>query len=160
LVQRRPLALRSCSAEALVERALREAEQEPGAHVALVATDVSGDLVGDEYLMGCALRLAITNALQFAKPDAELKVAVSAGSTPNGGWSIRIGDNGVGLAPEYREKAFRMFWRLDPHRPGAGPGAGLAIVRRILRRHGGEARFLDCAAGACIELCLPGRSGQ
>jgi len=160
LVQRRPMALRCCSAEVLVEKALREAEQEPGAHSALVATDVSGHCLVDEYLMGSALRLAIANALQFAKPGVQLKVAISGGSTADGGWSIRIGDNGVGLAPEYREKAFRMFWQLEPHHPGAGPGSGLAIIRRIVRRHGGEARFLDCAAGACLELRLPGRIGQ
>jgi signal transduction histidine kinase len=48
-----------------------------------------------------------------------------------------------------------MFWRLNPDDTAGGVGAGLAIVRRIVRRHGGEARFVPGAAGACVEVELP-----
>jgi light-regulated signal transduction histidine kinase (bacteriophytochrome) len=70
-------------------------------------------------------------------------------------WVGRVMDEGIGLDPAYHEKAFRMFWRLNPDCTASGVGAGLALVRRIVRRHGGEARFLPSAAGACIEVGLP-----
>src|SRR5262249_38041592 len=138
-------------------KALREAEQEPGAHAALVDINVTGELIGDEYLIECALRLAIANALQFPKAGADLKVEISGGPSPDGGWIFQIADNGIGLAREYQEKAFLMFWKLERHRVTTSLGAGLSIIRRILRRHGGDARFIDRNAGACLELRLPGR---
>src|SRR5262249_29947407 len=150
--------LKRCRAEALVEKALAEAEQEPGAHEARININVLGDVVCDEYLMGCALRLAIANALQFSQPGAQHMVQIRGGQSADGSWAFEIADNGVGLAREYWDKAFHMFWKLDRHRPAPSLGSGLAIVRRVLRRHGGEARFIDTGEGACLELKLPARS--
>jgi signal transduction histidine kinase len=68
---------------------------------------------------------------------------------------VRIADNGQGIAPEHRERVFGMFQHLNGEESYLGVGAGLAICRRIARRHGGEARFIDRAEGACFELALP-----
>jgi light-regulated signal transduction histidine kinase (bacteriophytochrome) len=70
-------------------------------------------------------------------------------------WRMQIADNGLGVEPAYRDKAFGMFRRLNGESAYPGVGAGLAICRRVARRHGGEVRFLDCAEGACVELALP-----
>jgi signal transduction histidine kinase len=70
-------------------------------------------------------------------------------------WVGRIVDDGVGLEPAYHEKAFRMFWQLNVDDSEGGVGAGLAIARRIARRHGGEVRFIPRTAGACVEVELP-----
>jgi signal transduction histidine kinase len=66
-----------------------------------------------------------------------------------------VRDNGVGVEPRHREAAFAMFRRLNGGDVYPGAGAGLAICRRIARRHGGEARFVDCAEGACVEFAVP-----
>jgi signal transduction histidine kinase len=51
-----------------------------------------------------------------------------------------------------------MFQRLNGESAYPGVGAGLAISRRIARRHGGDVAFLDCELpGACGELWLPRR---
>ena len=52
-----------------------------------------------------------------------------------------------------------MFRQLNTEGAYAGVGAGLAICRRIARRHGGEAMFLDCDEGACVELSPSAHQG-
>jgi hypothetical protein len=59
-----------------------------------------------------------------------------------------VRDNGVGIAPQHHERIFKMFTRLHPHHHphphhsrdafGGGLGAGLAIVKKIIERHGGR----------------------
>jgi signal transduction histidine kinase len=51
-----------------------------------------------------------------------------------------IADNGIGIPDEYRKKIFQVFQHVHPSR-GKGEGMGLAIVRRIIERHGGRIWF-------------------
>jgi signal transduction histidine kinase len=53
------------------------------------------------------------------------------------------------------ERLFGMFYRAHPEAGYPGSGAGLAIARRILRRHGGDIRFCDWPQGARVEISLP-----
>ena len=53
---------------------------------------------------------------------------------------VRVRDEGPGLTPEERERAFDRFWR---SRDGEGSGLGLAIVRRLIEQDGGEVRLLE-----------------
>ena len=48
-----------------------------------------------------------------------------------------VRDNGVGIAQEYRAKMFQVFQHVH-NTPNRGEGMGLAIVRRIVERHGGR----------------------
>lgn len=55
----------------------------------------------------------------------------------NGVFYVR--DNGIGIAPEFHEDVFRMFKRLNhPADYGAGSGAGLSFVRKVVETHGGQ----------------------
>jgi signal transduction histidine kinase len=52
--------------------------------------------------------------------------------------AVFVRDNGIGMPEHLREQAFQLFRRLHPAAGHDGSGAGLAIVRRIVERHGGQ----------------------
>jgi signal transduction histidine kinase len=61
---------------------------------------------------------------------------------------VYVSDNGIGIPPEDREEVFRVFRRLhSTPEYGPGSGAGLAIVRRIVERHGGSVWIEDSEEG-------------
>ncbi|MBW8760956.1 MAG: sensor histidine kinase, partial [Burkholderiales bacterium] len=67
---------------------------------------------------------------------------------------IDVEDNGPGLPPELRGRAFERFVRGGT--AGEGCGLGLAIVREIVEHHGGSAELLPAAPQGCIaRLTLP-----
>jgi light-regulated signal transduction histidine kinase (bacteriophytochrome) len=157
-VQQAPLAPRSCDASSVVGNAVARAGEIIRANEAQVSIDVSGVIWGDAQLLVNSFRRVIENAVQFRRPGAPARVKL-LGREEEGAWTLRVADAGVGLEERFWERAFRMFWRLEPR--GAGRiGAGLAICRRILRRHGGDARFVACDHGACLKIALPGRAAE
>jgi signal transduction histidine kinase len=98
-------------------------------------------------------RELVDNAIKFRSPDRPCRVQVTAAQEGDH-WIARVSDNGIGLNPEFQDKAFRMFWQLNGEKT-AGVGAGLAICRRIARRHNGDIRFASTNEGTRVELVLP-----
>jgi light-regulated signal transduction histidine kinase (bacteriophytochrome) len=121
---------------------------------AKVTCESLGEIVADRELLTLALHHLIENAIKFRRSGYPPRIAISCAHDAQT-WRVRISDNGPGVPSAYREKAFRMFQRLNPEGVYPGLGAGLAICRRIARRHGGEVSFRDCEDGASIELALP-----
>jgi chemotaxis family two-component system sensor kinase Cph1 len=112
------------------------------AGVEIEPPDESATVFADPVLLGEVLINFLVNAAKYARPDGLRRVSVGvAPVTPPGGTQQRpavfVADNGVGIPPELREQAFELFRRLHPGGPD-GSGAGLAIVRRIVERHGGQ----------------------
>jgi signal transduction histidine kinase len=78
-------------------------------------------------------------------------VTLSAAAVP-GAVEVRVADQGPGIPPADRERAFDRFWRA-PHAVGDGTGLGLAIVRRLVRADGGDV-VLDEAPGGGLEAVV------
>ena len=99
---------------------------------------------GDPRLLRRLLRNLLENARRHGRPPIELHIART-----EGGAQIRVCDHGAGIPEPERERVFEPFYR----RPGAaqGSGLGLALVRQIARRHGGDAH---CAAGDGATACF------
>ena len=78
----------------------------------------------------------IGNALKFR---GEEPPRIHIGVERQGGeWVLAVGDNGIGIDPQYFERIFQAFQRLHNQRKYAGSGIGLAICKKIVERHGGR----------------------
>jgi light-regulated signal transduction histidine kinase (bacteriophytochrome) len=116
--------------------------EEAGVEVALPAPGVVLD--ADPVLLDQVLVNLLVNAAKYARPDGPRRVEV--GLEPPATLFVR--DNGIGMPSHLREQAFDLFRRLHPAALGAeGSGAGLAIVRRIIERHGGQVWAGDSPGG-------------
>jgi two-component system sensor histidine kinase TctE len=106
---------------------------------------------GVELLLREALVNLVDNAVRYASSGAAITVRLRRAGDDV--W-IDVEDNGPGLTPDLRERAFERFVRGAAH--GEGCGLGLAIVREIAERHGGSAELLPAAPRGCIaRLTLP-----
>jgi signal transduction histidine kinase len=90
---------------------------------------------GDPRLLRRMIRNLLENARRHGSPPTEIKLAKIGDEI-----ELRVCDSGPGVPPAEREKLFEPFYR----------GLGLSIVRRIARRHGGEAR----CEGNCFVVTL------
>ena len=106
------------------------------------------------------LRNLIDNALRYAKSGVEVAARREAGEAV-----LTVSDDGPGIPPADRERAFDRFVRLDDARSRddtgtGGAGLGLAIVRAIARTHGGSAQLEDATPGLRAVVRLPAAPDQ
>lgn len=82
----------------------------------------------------------IGNAVKFTRQRAETQITVASMPDPQASdvTAYFVRDNGVGFDPRYAHKLFALFQRLHRAEEYEGFGAGLAIVERIVTRHGGR----------------------
>lgn len=79
----------------------------------------------------------IANSLKFTRTREAARIEI--GSFPEDGKLVYfVRDNGVGFDMQYADKLFSVFQRLHDEKEYEGTGIGLAIVHRIIQRHGGE----------------------
>ena len=79
----------------------------------------------------------ISNALKYTKNVKETVIEISW-EEKNGEIIYSIADNGSGFDMEYYDKLFGVFQRLHSQEEFEGTGVGLAIVERIIQKHGGK----------------------
>lgn len=94
-------------------------------------------LQADPLQMRQLFQNLIGNALKFHKPDVAPIINVSCEKKQDK-LLITVKDNGVGFDKQYAEKVFQIFQRLYGRGEFEGTGMGLAIVRKIVERHGGS----------------------
>lgn len=141
-------------ADALPEA--RESARRTNARVAEIAVEPVL-MRGDRAKLRRALVHLLANGLSFTPADGEVRVSSSV--TNDGRLLIRVADTGRGFAREELGQAFRPFPRVrsvERADPLAGPGVGLALVRRYIELHGGTVRIdTEQGQGTTITCALP-----
>jgi signal transduction histidine kinase len=84
----------------------------------------------------------VANALDASPADSVVTVRVAG---ENGSVSVHVVDEGPGLTPEQRARAFDRFWRSKPG--GGGSGLGLAIVRKLVEADAGRVELREAPGG-------------
>jgi signal transduction histidine kinase len=106
---------------------------------------------GDPRLLRRLLRNLLENAHRHGVPPATVKI-----SCANQVATLRVWDEGPGVQDQEFERVFEPFFRPRGTLDNNGAGLGLALVRQIARRHGGEARCALMKDGrSCFEVELP-----
>lgn len=97
----------------------------------------------------------LSNALKYSRPRDPAHIGV--GYEDKGQhWEFYVSDNGVGFDMRYADKLFGVFQRLHTQEEFEGTGIGLANVRQIIRRHGGETRATSQpGVGTTLFFTLP-----
>ncbi len=108
-------------------------------------------VLAEPSLLREAIANVIDNAIRYAGAGAEVTVGLDCLPDSSVVW---VRDNGPGIAPELRQRVFERFFRGTE--TGNGCGLGLAIVRDIVRRHGGEVELEHpTPRGLVVRLRLP-----
>jgi two-component system sensor histidine kinase SenX3 len=112
-------------------------------------------LDGDRTLLVTALSNLIDNAISYSPPDSPVSISRRLAADFV---EIAVTDRGIGIEPQYRERVFERFFRVDPARSRAtgGTGLGLAIVKHVAANHGGEVRLWSrLGTGSTFTLRVP-----
>lgn len=132
---RRRLVMQTVQMSELV-RATVEEMRLPEADEARIAIDRLPAISADARLLSLAWRHLLDNALKFSAHAADRRIHIE-GVTRHGVAEFRITDRGTGFDPAQEAKLFNLFERLHRDEDFPGLGIGLAVVRRIVERHGG-----------------------
>lgn len=135
-VSRAPLRRQNTSLTSLAKRVAREQREQQPAHA--VSFEVEPNLVvhADARLLEILIEKLLENSWKFTarRDDARVRLGRVTADTP----TFYVADNGAGFDQTYAHRLFQPFQRLHTDADFPGTGIGLAIVQRIVARHGGR----------------------
>jgi signal transduction histidine kinase len=109
----------------------------------------------DRLVLREGLTNVIDNAIKYGPPESVIDVGIDAGRDEA---VVTVADQGPGIAPEYRERIFDRFFRIDAarSRDNGGAGLGLAISKWAIEANGGRISVdAGRAGGAVFRIALP-----
>jgi two-component system sensor kinase len=118
------------------------------------------EVYADRTLLGAVFTNLFANALKYSRGCEKRRVRVS-GRIEGDECQFEVTDNGRGFDMRFESKLFGLFERLHGDDEIGGTGVGLAMVARIVKRHGGRvwARG-ELGKGACFGFSLPQIEGE
>lgn len=129
----------------LVASVIHDLRQQTNGHVYEVAVDDLPECRGDLSLLRQVWVNLLSNAIKYSSKTSRPSIRVHAiQETDRAGFCVE--DNGVGFDMKHSQKLFGVFQRLHKMTDFEGTGVGLALVKRIIDRHGGKI-WADAAVG-------------
>lgn len=136
-LNRKQLSKRQVPTRTIVEQVVREIQQQAEGRCVSVSIGDLPPVWGDAALLKQVFVNLVDNAFKYTRLRQD--AAVEIGSRTIGGERVFfVRDNGAGFDMQYTEKLFGVFQRLHRAEDFEGTGVGLAIVQRIVHRHGGR----------------------
>lgn len=117
-------------------------------------------VMADEDLLGSAFFNLIDNALKYSRKGDVVEIRAANHDRQI---QVEIADSGPGMPPEELPRIFEELYRGTNARQSDGSGLGLALVKRIIERHGGTITVhsrMDGATGSIFTVLLPASSGR
>jgi PAS domain S-box-containing protein len=111
-------------------------------------------VLGDRPRLLEVLQNLIDNAAKFMGNQPEPRIEIGQSGVEDGMYLFHVRDNGMGILPQYHERIFGLFNKLDVRSDGTG--IGLALVKRIIEVHGGRIWVeSELGKGATFYFTLP-----
>ena len=102
----------------------------------IIEVDELPTIAANRHMVVQVFQNLISNAIKYRHPERIPHIQISVEAIPNE-WLFSFKDNGIGFEPQYRERIFGIFQRLQTDR-STGNGIGLAICKRTIERQGGR----------------------
>jgi len=131
---------------------LRHSALDAGATIRIAALP---PVYADVTALGQVFSNLVGNSLKYRSPERPLEIEIGGEAAP-GAVHFWVRDNGLGIPESGMTRLFQVFQRLHPNQ-APGEGMGLAIVQRIVERHGGRI-FAESheGEGTTVHFSLPG----
>jgi PAS domain S-box-containing protein len=120
----------------LLQEVLQDLHQEITESGTTIVIGELPTLLADRSQLKLVFQNLIANAIKF-RSEAQPRIEVTAQPMPDG-WEFCVADNGIGIDPQFHERVFLIFQKLHEQGKYPGSGIGLAIVKKIVERHGGR----------------------
>jgi signal transduction histidine kinase len=134
---RQSLQMRSVDMEELVRMNFQTLSAQYPAGSVELRVEALPHAIGDRSLLAQVWANLLSNALKFSAKRDKPAIEVNAIADERE-FTYFVRDNGAGFDPRYTSKLFGVFQRLHDSAEFAGTGVGLALVHRIVTRHGGR----------------------
>jgi len=139
----------------IVQDALERVRGQIEKHNVTVRTQPNLPIVhGDRQRLTEVLQNLIDNAAKYMGDQKDPHIEIGQQGEEDGKPILFVKDNGIGIAPEYYERIFGLFNKLDAR--SEGTGVGLALVKRIIEFHGGRIWVeSELGKGSTFHFILP-----
>ena len=151
----RPAKAQPVDMDAVIDDVLYDLELKIEEAGSRISAEPVGWVVGDETMLRSVIQNLIENALKYRDTGRQSEITITP-SIDGDYIRIAVQDNGLGFPSEYAESILEPFRRLGSESAREGSGIGLAIVRAIIDRHGGQLSVKGAPGeGACFTFTLP-----
>jgi PAS domain S-box-containing protein len=152
-LSRQPLTKQRVELAELVHQVIEALDSEREGRLVEIVVEELPPCQGDPALLRQVWVNLVSNALKFTRQREVARIEVGCQTNAEGEQAYFVKDNGVGFDMQYANKLFGVFQRLHSAEDYEGTGVGLAIVQRIVHRHGGRV-WAESVPGEGATFCF------